>query len=323
MEEISMKKILVILSILILSVSILSAQGQKDGVYPAKPITIVVPYGAGGDTDLNARMLAQALEKELNVPVIVQNMNGASGTIATAYVKDEAEADGYTVLFNHSNTLINYMTGLTDFTYTDFNVAGIAVSTATSVWAVPPTSKYTSIQDVVKDAKNRPGKVVFPVLTAATTHMQALDFEKVTGTKLNIVDIGGTAEKLQAFLSGSIDILTAEYGSIQEHIKAGTMVPLGIFADERNPLFPEVPTFKEQGVDVSQVKIFFFSFPKETPQERVTTFTQALERVVKSAEFKAKADEYMTKPDYSNPADSLKRLAAHAQYFEQFKTSFK
>lgn len=318
-----MKKLVAILCIVVLGASVLMAQGAGEKPYPAKPVTVIVPYGAGGDTDLTARLISQFLEKELGVPVVVTNMVGASGTIATAYVKDEVPADGYTVLYNHSNTLINYMTGLTDFTYTDFEVAGTAVSTATSVWAVRADSPYKSIQDIVADAKARPGKVVFPVLTGATTHMQALEFEKATGTKLNVVDIGGSAEKLQAFLSKSIDLTTDEYGTIQEHIKAGTMIPLGVFAEERNPLFPNVPTFKEQGVDVSQIKIFFFSFPKGTPKEIVDTFSAAMDRAINSPEFKVKADEYITKPDYSSPEEALRRLADHAAYFDQFKTAFR
>lgn len=317
-----MKRFLVLLIVLVLGISFVTAQGKGEKDYPSKPITVIVPYGAGGDTDLTARLLAQFIEKELKTPMVVTNMVGASGTIATAYVKDEVPADGYTVLYNHSNTLINYMTGLTDFTYTDFEVAGIAVSTATSVWAVRPDSPYKNISDIVADAKARPGKVTFPVLTGATTHMQALEFEKATGTKLNVVDIGGSAEKLQAFLSKAIDLTTDEYGTIQEHIKAGTMVPLAVFAEERNPLFPDVPTFKEQGVDVSQIKIFFFSFPKGTPQDIVDTFSAAMERAINSEEFKKKADEYITKPDYSNQKEALRRLAEHAAYFEQFKPYF-
>lgn len=317
-----MKKYVLLALILIVSASLVFAGGQTERAYPSRPITVIVPYGAGGDTDLSARLIARHLEEELGVPVVVTNMVGASGTVATSHVKDDVPADGYTVLYNHSNTLINYMTGLTDYTFTDFKLGGIAVSSATSVWAVRPDSPYNSLQDLVDDALARPGQVTFPVLTAATTHMQALEFQNATGVQFNIVDIGGSADKTRAFLSGAIDLTTDEYGTIQDHIRAGTMVPLGVFAEERNPLFPDVPTFKEQGIDVSQIKIFFFSFPRDTPDSVIEVFTNALRNVVESPEFAAQADEYIIQADYSDPQEAYVRLTEHAEYFEQFKVEF-
>ena len=149
-----MKKLVAILCIVVLGASMLMAQGAGEKPYPAKPVTVIVPYGAGGDTDLTARLISQFLEKELGVPVVVTNMVGASGTIATAYVKDEVPADGYTVLYNHSNTLINYMTGLTDFTYTDFEVPNCCLN-ATSLGSQADLS-YKSIQTSLPTRKPDP-----------------------------------------------------------------------------------------------------------------------------------------------------------------------
>jgi putative tricarboxylic transport membrane protein len=324
-----MKKILII--VLVFSVLIgtgLFANGQTEQgsggaasapEYPTKAIQVVVPAGAGGDTDLNSRILAKYLEKELGESVIIVNTGGAGGTLGSRKVKD-SKADGYTVLFYHPSMLLNKLLGLVDYSAEDFANAGLAVLDQTNVFVTSAESPYDNIADVAKILKANPRSLSFATEVGAFTHLQSMAFQEAAGVELNIVDVGGAAAKTAALKGRQIDIIGTQYGLVKDFIANGDFKALGVLSEKRNESFPDVPTFKEQGFDISFTKFFFYSFPAGTPQYAIDTFTQALKRVVANPEYVAEAKKaLLVTPTYMDPAEAMKFIKGEEAKFNVYK----
>ena len=275
--------------------------------YPTKPVQIVVPAGAGGDTDTNARIMGKYLEKELGKAVVIVNAGAASGTAGTKKVKD-APPDGYTVLFYHPGFPLHRIMGLTDFSYDDLAVANVALLDDTNVFAVSAESKYKTMKDVIDQSKANPKSVKFATEVGNFTHIHVLAVEEKAGIKLNVVDVGSAAAKTAALMGNQIDIIGTQYGLIKQYIDAGKFRVIGVLSDKRHPQMANVPTFKEQGIDVSFSKYFFFAFPKGTPKEIIEKFNAAVEKVSKNPDFKAEMDKFMITTNYMPTTKAIEYL---------------
>jgi tripartite-type tricarboxylate transporter receptor subunit TctC len=308
------KKISALCVLAVLAASMLFAEAA----YPNKAIQIIVPAGAGGDTDLNCRIMAKYLEKELGQPVVIVNVNGAGGSLGTRKVKDAAP-DGYTAVFFHPSMFLNKIMGLVDYSFGDFENAGVAVIDNTNVFVVNATSPYKNLTDLVSAAKAKPGKVKFATETGGFTHLQILAFQKETGTTLNVVDVGSAAQKTVALLGKQIDVIGISYGIIKDYVTSGRFRVIGVMAEETNPLIPEVKTFKEQGVNIAFPKFFYYLFPKGTPKEVVSKFSAAMEKVSKDSALKAELNKFMVSPVYMNPATAGTYMTAQEATYVKYK----
>jgi tripartite-type tricarboxylate transporter receptor subunit TctC len=288
------------------------------GAYPNKPIQVIVPAGAGGDTDLNSRLVAKFLEKELKQPIIIVNVNGAGGSLGTRKVKD-ADPDGYTVLFFHPSMLLNKVMGLVDYSFGDFENAGIAVMDNTNIFVVNASSPYNGIKDVIAAAKAKPGTIKFATETGGFTHLQVLAFEDAAKIKLNVVDVGSAAQKTVALLGKQVDMIGISYGIIKDYVATGKFRVVGVLSEKRNPLIPDVKTFKEQGVNIAFPKFFFYLFPKKTPADVVNKFSAALKKVTATKELKAELNKFMVSPEYMAPASANKYMKAQEATFTKYK----
>ncbi|WP_277679455.1 tripartite tricarboxylate transporter substrate binding protein [Gracilibacillus dipsosauri] len=294
--------------------------GESSSSYPEKPIQVVVPAGAGGDTDRNSRITAKYLSEELGEDVVVSNVSGAGGTVGAKQVLD-AEADGYTVLAFHNSMIINGILELADFDYQDYELAGVAVSDLGNAFIVNAESEFTDLQSLIDAAKERPGEITIATETGAFTHLQLLAFQEETGTEFNIVDIGSASEKVTALLGGQIDIVPTQLGLVMEYIESGDFRSIGIMAEERLPGAPDVPTFKEQGVEVVFDKFYFWAFPKGTPQDVVDTFSKALENVTNNPDFQAEMEPHLVELGYIGPDDLANHFAERTEQYTQLNES--
>lgn len=272
--------------------------------YPTKPITFIVPAGAGGDTDANARLLGKYLEKELGQTVVISNVTGAGGTVGAREVLD-ADADGHTVLFFHNSLLLNRILGLVDFSYDSFKLAGIPILDQGNTFMVSGDSEFEDLQDMVEYARANPGEVSIATEVGGFTHLQLLALEKDQGIELNIVDVGGASDKIAALLGGHIDIVPTSLGLVQDYVESGDMRSLGIMAKERVDLMSDVPTFVEQGVNSSFEKFFFLGFQPDTPDEIVEIFSKAVENVVNNEEYVKEAEKFLVSPTFMNPEEAF------------------
>jgi len=307
-------KVTVALFMVLVATMALSAQSN----YPTKAIQVIVPAGPGGDTDLNCRLMAKYLEKELGQPVVIVNVNGAGGTLGTRKVKDAAP-DGYTALFFHPSMFLNKILGLVDYNFTAFENAGIGVLDNTNIFVVNASSPYKSITDVIAASKAKPGSIKFATETGGLTHIQALAFESEADVKMNIVDVGSASQKIVALLGKQVDMIGISYGIIKDYVASGRFRVVGVFADERNPAFPTVPTFKEQGVNLSFTKFFFYLFPKGTPQDIIAKFDAALAKVAVNKDLQAELAKFMVSPTYVKPADALKYMTEQEAMYNKYK----
>jgi tripartite-type tricarboxylate transporter receptor subunit TctC len=310
----SILKITALALMVLFAATALSAQSN----YPTKAIQLIVPAGPGGDTDLNCRLVAKYLEKELGQPVVIVNVNGAGGSLGTRKVKDSAP-DGYTAVFFHPSMVLNKILGLVEYGWSDFENAGIGVMDNTNIFVVNASSPYKSVTDVIAASKAKPGSVKYATETGGLTHIQGLAFEAEAGIKMNIVDVGAAAQKIVALLGKQVDVIGISYGIIKDYVASGRFRVIGVFADERNPNFQTVATFKEQGVDLSFTKFFYYLFPKGTPQDIVAKFSAALAKVTSNPDLQAELAKFMVSATYLKPVDAIKFMAGQEAMYYKYK----
>lgn len=216
---------------------------QTSPVYPQKPITMIVPYGAGGTTDISGRQLAMQLEKHLGKSITVINQGGASGSIGARTVLD-AKSDGYTVLFTAESLGTQRVMGLSEMSYDDFTPIMVAVNDP-KVIVVHKDSPYQTLQDLVNDIKSRPGKVKMSYTgPGGSGHVQALIYNKM-GLDMALTAYPGGADCIVAVLGRQVEFTNSNYSTVTGYLESGDLKLLGISALQRLEAHPEVPTLDE------------------------------------------------------------------------------
>lgn len=266
---------------------------EKKVDYPKQPIELIVPANPGGDTDINARQFAEYFSQEIGQTVVVVNVAGAGGSTATRQVKDAA-GDGYQLLFFHPNVLIGMITGIVDYDFfEEFKLLALPTSDSTTAFVVGKNCPYNTLNDLVADAKARPGKVSVALEIGSIGHFNALELEQAAGIDLNIVDGGTTSEKIPSLLGGKFDCMTATLPSISDYIASGEMKVLGVMSAERIPKWDSIPTCKEQGIDLVYSKNCFVAANKNTPDEICDIIEQAAVKALQNPEYiKEAMDKY-------------------------------
>lgn len=237
--------------------------------YPSHVIKMVVPYPAGGPTDVIARIVAEEMGKELGQNVIVENLAGASGAIGTRAVA-KAAPDGYTIVFGNNQTHGNNMFLLKEPGYDavkDF--APLAGAGAFEhVFVVKNDLPVKSIPELVELAKKDPGKLNYGSTGVGSgSHLATELFMTRTGTKMTHVPFRGAAPLVTELMAGRIDVSNSTLPSVLSQFQAGQMRAIGIASPQRNPLAPDVPTLREQGVTNADAESWaaFFA-PANTPK---------------------------------------------------------
>jgi tripartite-type tricarboxylate transporter receptor subunit TctC len=234
-----------------------------DAAYPDRPIKMIVPWAAGGDTDAIKRVVANALEKQLGEPVVVVNITGASGTVGAREAKN-APPDGYTLYSVHDYIHTTYYTGVSNVTYKDFEPVCLITSTP-SILAAYGKVTWTGLKDMLEEAKKRPGELTVGATLGSTSHFFPAMIEQAAGVKLKYVSYEGTAPRMTALLGGHV--LMGETNLTQlDKVRAGQMKLLAIATAKRHPEIPDVPTLKEFGLDIVYAVNRGIMAPKGTPE---------------------------------------------------------
>ena len=240
------KRVAVVLTLLSMA-SLVFAAGQgeaKAGTgYPKKAITMIVPYGAGGTTDLTGRQLAIQLEKHLGKSITVINQGGASGSIGARTVLD-ANPDGYTIFFTAESLGTQRVMGLSEMSYADFIPIMVTVNDP-KVIVVNKDSKYDTLQDLVNDITARPKKVKMSYTgPGGSGHVQALIYNKL-GLDMALTAYPGGADCILAVLGNQVEFTNSNFSTVTGYLESGDLKLLGISANERISSYPEVPTLAE------------------------------------------------------------------------------
>ena len=279
-------------------------------------VSIIVPAGAGGNTDLSARVFAQYAKELSGVDFIVVNANGAAGSIAADQVRSAAP-DGHTFLYGHNLVNVANVAGITDYNYTAFKLGPTFAKDPAQQLYVNP-SKYKNLEEFIAAAKEKPGELVACTEVGAYTYYEILKFQDLAGIQLDLVDYGSNSDKIVGMLSGQVDMMPGAYINCKDYLESGQFIALGVPSAERYELIKDIPTFKEQGIDLVYPDCdFSFYFPKETPDEVIAWY----EKIVQEMESKPECLEAIRKvemmPYYLSAADSEKH---DAEYFNTFKS---
>jgi tripartite-type tricarboxylate transporter receptor subunit TctC len=236
--------------------------GSAFGAYPERPVKLIVPWGAGGDTDVIYRALLPFLQKHLGGTVIIANIGGASGTKGAKEAKD-SPPDGYTIFAVHDSIHSTYWTGVADVAWTDFEPICL-VSSTPSILTASPKAPWKDVKSMIADAKKRPGQITVAATLGSTSHFFPALIERATGIKFKYVPYEGTADRMNALLGSHVDLgesnLTQKGKADAGHIRF-----LAIATEKRAEEIPNVPTLKEEGVDVEYAVNRGLLAPKGTP----------------------------------------------------------
>jgi tripartite-type tricarboxylate transporter receptor subunit TctC len=256
--------------------------GPALAAYPERPVKLIVPWAAGGDTDGIFRPFAPQLQKHLGGTVVIANVTGASGTTGAREAKG-APADGYTLYAVHDYIHSTFYTGVADVAYTDFEPV-CSVSETPSILTASPKTKWSSWQELLADAKARPGQITVGATLGSTSHFFPALIEKAAGIKFKYVSYEGLAPRMNAILGGHID-LTDSNLTQKGKVQAGQLKFLGIATEKRNPEIGDVPTLKELGVNVVYAVTRGLMVPKGTPADVVAKLEAACTKAVAEPKF--------------------------------------
>jgi len=255
--------------------------------FPEKPITFVIHAGAGGGSDIFARTMASAIEKNkiLPQPIVVENKPGGSGAIAFAYVAGKKK-DPYYILTAVTSFLTTPLMGMTPVGLKDFTpIANFAFDEY--MLMVNPKSKYKSVKEIIADAKANPKKItVGGTQLGSSDSICAYLVEKAAGVQFNYVVFNSGGDVNAALLGGHIDIAVSNPGEALELFKAGKVKLLGVYSNQRLAGAPDVPTMKEQGVDVTYVQNRGIVAPADIPADARKVLEEAFLKYTKTDIFK-------------------------------------
>lgn len=281
--------------------------------YPTRPIRIIVGFAPGGSTDGPVRVLAQEASRKLKQPIVVENKPGVGGTLAAQSLLTAAP-DGYTLAITSAGLYrlpfttdakwnpvadLSYVVGLSGYSF------GIVV---------PASSPIRTMTDLVAQAKAQPGKLTYGTPGVATTnHLTMEQISRQYGIELNHIPYKGSAESLQALLAGQVDS-AAETSAFVPFVESGKLRLIAVWGNKRMERFPDVPTLKEQGVDIVQSSPWGLVAPKGTDSAIVSKLHDAFKDAMQTQAFKDVLAKYDMEPDYRSPtafqafaAESMRR----------------
>ena len=254
--------------------------------WPAKNITLVVPFAAGGPTDVMARTLAVSLAKTLGQSVVVENKVGAGGTIAAGYVA-KAAPDGYTIFLHHngmaSSTALYRKLAfnpLTDFEYIS-QVADVPMTLLAR-----KDFPATTLAELIANVKANKDKInLANAGLGAVSHLCGMLFQQALGVDLQTIPFAGTAPAMNALLGGQVDLMCDQTTQTIPHIKAGSVRFYGVTTKQRIKALPDAPTLAEQGLaDFEMVVWHGIYAPKGTPADALAKLNAALRAALKDGE---------------------------------------
>ena len=297
------------------------ALAQADVKWPTKPVQVIVPAGAGGDTDFNARQMARYFEKIAGKPMVVTNVNGGGGTIAMAQVQGAAP-DGHTLFFGHTGMLIvNEVSGLIDYKFdAKMDISCIPAIDKSVVFVAGKKSGFKNVQDVVTKAKAQPGTVIYGTELGGYSHLQGLMFAKQAGVQLKVVDVGSASDKITSLLGGRIDLSAISFGPVKDYAATGDMAMVAQFSKERNPLLGDIKTFNEQGISFDMEKPYIIGFPKGTDPAIVKKMADVMQQITKDPAYaKALEDGFKQPVSFLHTKEAIAELNKVRDDFMQYK----
>lgn len=272
--------------------------GAQAQTYPDRPITVVVPFAAGGPTDTVTRLVAEAMSKDLGQQIVVENVGGAGGTLGAARVA-KADPDGYTLLLHHIGmaTSATLYRKLPYDTLQAFDYVGLVTDVPMTIVARKEfePADIKSLLDYVKANKDK--VTLANAGIGAASHLCGMMFMSAIQTPLVTVPYKGTGPAMTDLLGGQVDMMCDQTTNTTKQIKAGTIKAYAVTSAKRLDVLPDLPTAEEAGLAGFQVGIWHGIYaPKGTPAEITDRLSKSLQLALKDANVAARFAELGTAP---------------------------
>ncbi|WP_398479102.1 Bug family tripartite tricarboxylate transporter substrate binding protein [Tardiphaga sp.] len=283
-----------LLSTLVIAATVVTAPLARAAEYPARAIKLVVPYAAGGPTDVLARLVADYLGRDLKQTTVVENKPGAQGAIAAEMVS-RADPDGYTLFVTAASIMVLNPLLYKKLPYDpqkDLRMLTV-VTDLPVVMEVHPSVPAKTVKEFVAYAKANPGKLNFGSAgTGGTIHLAGEMFKQIAGVEMTHVPYKGAGPALTDLLSGNIQVMFDTLSTALPPVKGGLLRPLGVSSKERSPDLPDVPTVIESGYPDYQVGVWFgLAGSSKLPDEVVTKVMASMDKALNDATFRASLEK--------------------------------
>lgn len=310
-------------TILLFFVSIVSPQMVLAQEYPTKPVTLLVPFGPGGDSDLSGRVFLSVAVDYLGQPLIIQLKPGGQGIIGTDQVA-KASPDGYTLLAAGSgwNSALPAIEGRSKGP--DDMEAVCRINYNSTLLCVKSDSPFKTFKQVIEFVKANPAKLLTGVggpYTPNETFWRYL--MKQTGVSVRILSFDGGAQMVLAALGGHIDVTGGTPQMLLPHIKAGKLRPLLYLDKERFHEYPDVPTAMEEGVNITCLQWRGIVAPKGTPRPVIAKLGEAFKKMTEDASLKSMMQKTGQGIQFLGPDEFAKFWRADYEVYKELKTLFK
>ncbi len=261
--------------------------------YPTAPITVLIPWAAGGAADVGARLLFGLVEKDLGQPIKIVCKEGAGSQVGMVEIAT-SKPDGYTIGMASLPTVqAIYLDPERKATFSMKSYQPLALHASDpGALGVTKDSKYKSLKELIDDAKANPEKVKVAVSGVLNDdHLAILALQKVAGVKFGVVTFDGGAPARTALLGGHVDAICENVGVLTPVVKPGEARLLGVMDKSRSKFYPDIPTFKEQGIDLNSSVDRAYVFPAGVPKEVVSTMEKSIEKAMKDADHIKKMED--------------------------------
>lgn len=286
-----------------------AAFAQAQGNWPTKPITLVVPFAAGGPTDVVARTLAASMTKSLGQTVVVENKLGAGGNVAAAFVA-KAPNDGYTFFIHHNGmaTSTALYRKLQYDALNDFEYVSQAVEVPMTLLARKdfPAGNFNELVNYIKANKDKINLATAGL--GAVSQLCGMMFQRAIGVQLTEVPFQGTGPAMNALLGGQVDVMCDQTTQTVPQIKAGNVKLYGVTTKSRVKVLPDAPTLREQGLKDFEVVVWHGVYaPKGTSKAIVDRMNQAVRTALKDPDVVKRMDDLGAEivPDATNTPQAL------------------
>jgi tripartite-type tricarboxylate transporter receptor subunit TctC len=248
--------------------------------FPAKPIKVIVPYAAGGASDMTCRAIQKVWKKYFPQPLVIVNKPGAGGMLGAQEALN-ASPDGYTLLSSHFAMTIQKETGRIDFSVDDFEKIA-ATGQVSLILIVHKNSPYKTLSELVESVKAKPNTITQATNLSSYVHFAGMQFSEAAGIQFRFVQVGGGGKRIPNMLGEHSDTSFQSIGECYQYYQSGEFRVLAHFGNERHPKMPDVSTIKELGYSFDPLILsFYWLAPKGTPKDRVAMLAEAIEKSFK------------------------------------------
>jgi tripartite-type tricarboxylate transporter receptor subunit TctC len=287
--------------------------------YPTRSIRLVVPFAAGGSTDLIARIAAQQLGKELGQPVVVENVGGAAGALGTMQVMN-ATPDGYTLLIATVSTMIVYPAAHPKPQYALDNFVPITnIASMPNVITVNPKFPANNLKEFIAALKASPDKYTYATSgVGSINHMLGESFQAYSGTKITHVPYKGSGPAMQDVMGGQVDILFDQFPSSKNFIDSGKLKAIGAISPQKVPGYPNLMTMEEAGMKGFVDEAWYgLLAPAKVPPEVISRLTEAMKKTMANPELRQKLEQIGARPVGNSQAEFASQVRSEIDRMKQ------